>query len=121
VKTGASGEVKLEAGPAVEGSVEGLQPGDSCHAIVRPEKLLIDSRSGGIGEGLPSVDGVVESSLYLGTATQILVRLPGEVPMTVLVPNVSERERDALPGAGAEVKLAWDPENMHVVRDTTVV
>ncbi|MFM9042670.1 MAG: TOBE domain-containing protein [bacterium] len=89
--------------------------------MVRPETLLITDRVSGIGGGLPSVDGVVESSLYLGTATQILVRLPGEVPMTVLVPNVNERERDALPGAGAEVKLAWDPENMHVVRDTTNV
>ncbi len=121
VKAGDGGEVKLEAGPAVGGSVEGLAPGDSCHAIVRPEKLLINDRASGIGDGLPSVDGVVESSLYLGTATQILVRLPGEVPMTVLVPNVNERERDALPEAGAEVKLAWDPENMHVVRDTTIV
>jgi spermidine/putrescine transport system ATP-binding protein len=121
VKAGDAGEVKLEAGPSVAGSAEGLAAGDSCHAIVRPEKLLINDRASGIGEGLPSVDGVVESSLYLGTSTQILVRLQSEVPMTVLVPNVSERERDALPGAGAEVKLAWDPENMHVVRDTTIV
>ncbi len=121
VKAGDAGEVKLEAGPSVGGSVEGLAAGDSCHAIVRPEKLLINDRASGLGDGLPSVDGVVESSLYLGTATQILVRLPGEVPMTVLVPNVNERERDALPGAGAEVKLAWDPENMHIVRDTTIV
>ncbi|MFM9042671.1 MAG: hypothetical protein ACKOPI_00695 [bacterium] len=29
VKAGESGEVKLEAGPAVEGSIEGLAPGDS--------------------------------------------------------------------------------------------
>ena len=121
LKTGDSGEVQLEAGPVVSGSVDALSAGDSCHAIVRPEKLLIDDRSSALGEGLPSVDGVVESSLYLGTATQILVRLPGEVPMTVLVPNVSERERSSLPGAGAEVKLAWDPDNMHVVRDTTIV
>ena len=119
VKGGKSGEVELEAGPAVKGSADGLKKGDRCHAIVRPEKLVIEKRSSRGGKNRPSVDGVVESSLYLGTSTQILVRLQSEVPMTVLVPNVSERERDSLPGAGAEVKLAWDPENMHVVRDST--
>ena len=36
---------------------------------------------------------MVESSVYLGTATQIVVKLAGDVPMTVLVPNADERER----------------------------
>jgi ABC-type Fe3+/spermidine/putrescine transport system ATPase subunit len=64
------------------------------------------------------VEGVVESSVYLGTSTQIVVRLPGEVSMTVLVPNASEAERARLPGGGAQVRLSWAPEHMHVVRES---
>jgi hypothetical protein len=61
---------------------------------------------------------MVESSVFLGTATQIVVRLPGDVSMTVLVPNASEAERARLPGGGAAVRLSWAPEHMHVVRDS---
>jgi ABC-type Fe3+/spermidine/putrescine transport system ATPase subunit len=62
------------------------------------------------------VDGTVESSLYLGTATQLVVRLTDGTVMTVLVPNADEAERQRLPGAGASVRLAWSPEHMHVVK-----
>ena len=63
----------------------------------------------------PSVAGVVESSLYLGTATQIVVNLGEDVRMTVLVPNADEAERQRLPGGGARVTLSWEPEHMHVI------
>jgi hypothetical protein len=53
--------------------------------------------------------------VYLGTATQMVVKLAGDVPLTVLVPNADEAERQRLPGAGARVRLSWAPENMHVV------
>ena len=69
-------------------------------------------------DGLPRVEGVVESSVYLGTATQIVVDLGGDVRMTVLVPNASEAERQRLPGGGARVALSWEPEHMHVVRES---
>ena len=67
--------------------------------------------------GSPSVEGVVESSVYLGTATQIIVAISEGVRMTVLVPNADEAERQRLPGGGARVVLNWEPEHMHVVID----
>jgi hypothetical protein len=60
---------------------------------------------------------VVESSVYLGTATQIITDLGEGVRMTVLVPNADEAERQRLPGGGARVVLSWEPEHMHVVID----
>jgi hypothetical protein len=39
--------------------------------------------------------------------------------MTVLVPNASEAERQTLPGGGARVELSWEPEHMHLVRDSS--
>jgi ABC-type Fe3+/spermidine/putrescine transport system ATPase subunit len=82
--------------------------------VVRPEKLTI-----GAGNGTqPSVEGLVESSLYLGTSTQLIVLLSGDVRMTVLVPNTDEAQRQQLPGGGAKVQLSWAPEHMHVVRES---
>lgn len=116
----APGEVRLENGPAVRVPVDGLAAGERCYAVVRPEKLRI----GAIAErpahsnGLPHVEGIVESSVYLGTATQIVVDLGDDVRMTVLVPNASEAKRHELPGGGVRVELSWEPEHMHLVRDS---
>jgi ABC-type Fe3+/spermidine/putrescine transport system ATPase subunit len=102
----------------VETTIDGITTGERCHAVVRPEKLEIQHASETAHDGLPSVEGVVESSVYLGTSTQIVVRLPGDVSMTVLCPNVNEAERARLPGGGADVRLSWAPEHMHVVRES---
>jgi spermidine/putrescine transport system ATP-binding protein len=113
-KTGDRGEVELDSGVQVSTDIDGFQPGDRCHAVVRPEKLTIGSGNG----DQPSVEGLVESSLYLGTSTQLIVRLSGDTRMTVLVPNTDEAQRQQLPGGGARVQLSWAPEHMHVVRES---
>jgi spermidine/putrescine transport system ATP-binding protein len=112
------GVVLIDDGPTVRADVNGFRPGDRCHAVVRPEKLRIASADAAPNGGLPEVDGVVESSLYLGTSTQIAVSLPNRARMTVLVPNADEAERQRLPGGGARVKLSWHPDHMHLVRDS---
>jgi ABC-type Fe3+/spermidine/putrescine transport system ATPase subunit len=88
--------------------------------VVRPEKLRIETiGADGAGDGrLPHVEGVVESSIYLGTTTQMVVDLGEEVRITVLCPNTSEAERQSLPGGGARVSLSWEPEHMHLVRES---
>ena len=116
--SGDGAEVKLDTGVEVVASVDGLGNGDRCHAVVRPEKLRIDVNGSSPPAGWPQVEGIVESSVFLGTSTQIVVGLTGDVRMTVLVPNADEAERGRLPGGGAPVKLSWAPEHMHVVRDS---
>ena len=117
-KAGDRGEVELDAGVRVHASVNGFGEGELCHAVVRPEKLRIRLVEEGADTELPNVEGIVESSLYLGTATQIVVRLPDKVAMTVLVANTDEDERRRLPGGGAKVRLSWAPEHMHLVRES---
>jgi spermidine/putrescine transport system ATP-binding protein len=117
--SGDRGDVRLEGGVEVAAPVDGLRPGQSCHVVVRPEKLRITRTEDRAPDGLPSVDGIVESSVYLGTSTQIVVRLAGDVPMTVLVPNTDDAERQHLPGGGARVRLSWAPEHMQIVREST--
>jgi spermidine/putrescine transport system ATP-binding protein len=116
--SGSGTRVRLDAGVDVEIAQNGFQAGERCHAVVRPEKLQIRTAEESTGDGWPSVEGTVESSVYLGTATQIVVRLPGDVPMTVLVPNADEAERGRLPGGGEGVKLTWAPEHTHLVKET---
>ena len=118
---GGRAEVELDTGITVEGDPNGLSTGDPCHAVVRPEKLRIRMRGEQGPADQPSVDGTVESSVYLGTATQIVVRLAGDVRLTVLIPNASEAERQRLPGGGADVALSWAPEHIHLVRESAAV
>ena len=112
--------VELEAGVTIEAPANGLADGERCHAVVRPEKLLVEPvTDAGPGSGdVQSVDGVIESSVYLGTATQIVTELRGGSRMTVLVPNADEAERQRLPGGGANVRLSWAPEHVHLVRES---
>lgn len=97
--------------------VSNLIERDGRRFTIRPEKISVHA-PGEPADGRPSVDGIVESSLYLGTSTQINVKLDGGSPITVLVPNADEAERQRLPGGGARVKLSWAPEHMHLVPDS---
>jgi spermidine/putrescine transport system ATP-binding protein len=111
-------QIDLDQGPSVDASVNGFSSGERAYAVVRPEKLLITMAEESAPDGLPSVEGTVESSLYLGTATQIAVDLGEDVRMTVLVPNADEQQRQRLPGGGARVRLSWNPEHMHLVKES---
>jgi spermidine/putrescine transport system ATP-binding protein len=114
-----SQEVKLDEGTTIAAATGGFSVGDRCHAVVRPEKLRVEMGADGDGPAdHPRVEGTVTSSLYLGTATQIAVDLGEGVRMTVLVPNADEAERQQLPGGGARVALSWEPEHMHLVRES---
>jgi ABC-type Fe3+/spermidine/putrescine transport system ATPase subunit len=95
----------------------GVHTGERAHAVVRPEKLEL-RQAGASDEGSrPSVEGQVESSLYLGTATQMVVKLGDGTRMTVLVPNADAEARRDLPAAGDGARLSWSDENIHIVRE----
>jgi len=115
---GQQADVRLDSGPTVRASAAvAMAAGDRSHVVVRPEKLHVTLVEEPAPAGRPSVEGVVSSAVYLGTATQMIVKLAGDVPVTVLVPNADEAERQRLPGAGARVRLSWAPEHMHLVAD----
>ena len=115
---GSATELRLDAGPTVRtGESGGAQVGERCHAVVRPEKLGLEPIGAPGSGGRAAVEGQVESSLYLGTATQMVVRLGDGTHMTVLVPNADAEERRSLPGAGDAARLTWSDENIHIVRD----
>ena len=109
--------LRLDDGTTVEvPDAAGAAAGERCHAVVRPEKLAVEAAEAA-RDDRPGVDGIVESSLYLGTATQVVVRTAAGAAMTVLVPNSDEQRRRAMPPAGAAVRLSWASDHIHVVRD----
>jgi spermidine/putrescine transport system ATP-binding protein len=116
---GGSVELRLDAGPTVRAGAREASIGERAHAVVRPEKLQLHAASNGDGAvGRASVEGQVESSLYLGTATQVVVALGDGTRLTVLVPNADEAERRQLPAAGDGARLTWSDENIHMVKET---
>ena len=118
VSTGTgTAELRLDAGPTVRTGAAGAEMGERAHAVVRPEKLELHAANGAAAGAGPSVEGQVESSLYLGTATQVIVRLGDDTRMTVLVPNTDEEARRRLPAAGDAARLTWSAENIHMVRE----
>jgi spermidine/putrescine transport system ATP-binding protein len=115
---GAGAQLRLDAGPTVRTPQSGgAAAGERAHAVVRPEKLALTLANEPAPDGRPSVEGRVESSLYLGTATQMVVRLGDGTRMTVLVPNADAEARRELPAAGDGARLSWSDENIHIVRE----
>ena len=115
---GSATELRLDAGPTVRTAESGgARAGERAHAVVRPEKLVLGGAGEASGDGRASVEGQVESSLYLGTATQMVVRLADGTQMTVLVPNADAAARRGLPAPGDPARLAWSDENIHIVRE----
>src|SRR4029078_5443384 len=55
-----SGTVELDSGPRIDAPTDGFDSGERCHAVVRPEKLTIETiganGAGGDG-GLPPASG----------------------------------------------------------------
>ena len=115
---GGGAQLRLDAGPTVRTPQSGgATQGERAHAVVRPEKLVLSSSADPPPDGHPRVEGQVESSLYLGTATQMVVRLGDGTRMTVLVPNADAGARRDLPAAGDAASLSWSDENIHIVRE----
>jgi spermidine/putrescine transport system ATP-binding protein len=115
---GAGAQLRLDAGPTVRTPQSGgATTGERAHAVVRPEKLVLTQAGDAAPDDRPSVEGQVESSLYLGTATQMVVRLGDGTRMTVLVPNADAEARRDLPAAGDGARLSWSDENIHIVRE----
>jgi spermidine/putrescine transport system ATP-binding protein len=110
-------ELRLDAGPTVRAGAAEATVGERAHAVVRPEKLELHGANGAGAHTGASVEGHVDSSLYLGTTTQVVVRLGDGTRMTVLVLNADEEARRRLPATGDRAQLTWADESIHIVRE----
>ena len=86
-----------------------LTPRSSAWLAVRPEKisLIADQHSAGVPSGWNMLRGRVEDVVYLGTHSQIVVRLSDAAALTVLRQNHSTMEPALV--RGEPVVVAFDP------------
>ncbi len=113
--SGTDAEVRLDAGITVRLPGDSLRSGDAAQIVVRPEKIEVWPIDDPHVAAEPTVEGLIEASVYLGTATQMVIRLAGDTTLTVMVPNTDEARRQELPGAGSRVRLGWLPQHMHLI------
>jgi putative spermidine/putrescine transport system ATP-binding protein len=78
--------------------------GEECALVVRPEKIVF------CASGEAFVSGRVDESIYAGSETKLLVRLPSGALMTV-------RRQAGLPpvAIGERVSLRWDKEQARLL------
>jgi spermidine/putrescine transport system ATP-binding protein len=91
---------------AERGEVDGLGP---AHAVIRPERVRIEAY-GSAGDN--RVPAMVERLVFLGSATQVMLRLGAGMPLQALVQNDGEETGLA---QGAPVHVFLPPDGLRVL------
>ena len=105
VERGPGTECKVQLGESVLSAGFGGQDApDRAHAVIRPERVRIEEFS---SPGPNRVPGMVERLVYLGSTTQILIRLAPGHQIQALVQNDGSAA-DLVQGTPVQVHLAPD-------------
>jgi spermidine/putrescine transport system ATP-binding protein len=91
---------------AKRGEVDGLGP---AHAVIRPERVRIEPY-GSAGDN--RVPAMVERLVFLGAATQVMLRLGAGMPLQALVQNDGEQTGLA---QGSPVHVYLPPDGLRVL------
>jgi spermidine/putrescine transport system ATP-binding protein len=103
--------MNLEGGDRICGFECAGQP--AARIIVRPEKMRIWGEAD--GEQLSRVGGKISEVVYLGSMTQLIVRLAtGE---SVTIHELNDDLKGALPAIGDSVVVTWAAESSFILRD----
>jgi spermidine/putrescine transport system ATP-binding protein len=106
----ALGEARLAADRA---DVEGLGP---AHAVIRPERVRIESYDPAGPAGPNRVPAMVERLVFHGTGTQVMLRLGNGAPLQALVQNDGEPTGWS---QGAPVHVFLPPDALRVLGGAT--
>ena len=91
---------------AEHGEIEGLGP---AHAVIRPERVRIEPYG---SPGDNRVPAMVERLVFLGAATQVMLRLGAGMPLQALVQNDGE---DTGLAQGSPVHVFLPPDGLRVL------
>jgi spermidine/putrescine transport system ATP-binding protein len=84
--------------------------GERVEVMVRPEQLSLDPAA---GEG-PTLDGVVETVVFVGADRHVRIRTGTGDPLTALQRHVAGA-RDPGLAPGAAVRVSYRPEGIHLM------
>src|SRR5262249_35469279 len=105
VERGPGSQCKVQLGESVlSAGFVGQEAPDQAHAVIRPERVRIEEFS---SPGPNRVPGMVERLVYLGSTTQILIRLAPGQQIQALVRNDGSAA-DLSQGTPVQVHLAPD-------------
>jgi spermidine/putrescine transport system ATP-binding protein len=109
----ADGGVRLAGGAQCAARVpEGVPDGTTVQLSVRPEKIVLDE----VTDGMVRISGTVAERVYVGTATQVIVELPGGSRIVALEQNTERARSDDRWEIGHDVTVGWLPEHSLVLR-----
>jgi len=97
--------VRLPGGAVRKASLpEGLAPaaGERVTIVIRPEHASLAPDRDGEGD----LEGTVENTVFFGTDTHILLRLPGDTPFTLRRQNTGTATSPPEPGRTARIRVA---------------
>lgn len=101
-----AGRVRLDAGPSITAVCpDGLRPGDRVSVVIRPEQATI---AGHPDPGTNAIPGQVLKASYLGTHTQVVVRVTDGTEMTALM--AAGGASVGTPAIGEEIHVVWKSE-----------
>ncbi len=87
----------------------------TAHVVIRPERVRIEEHS---AAGPNRIPGMVERLVFLGAATQVLVRLAPGAQLQALVQNDGEHPQHLAQGTPVQVYLA--PDALRVLRGSAL-
>jgi len=87
----------------------------TAHAVIRPERVRIEEHS---SAGPNRVPGMVERLVFLGAATQVLLRLAPGAQLQALVQNDGDHPQHLAQGTPVQVYLA--PDALRVLRGSSL-
>jgi spermidine/putrescine transport system ATP-binding protein len=87
----------------------------TAHAVIRPERVRIEEHA---SAGPNRVPGMVERLVFLGAATQVLIRLAPGAQLQALVQNDGEHPQHLAQGTPVQVYLA--PDALRVLRGSAL-
>ena len=111
--TTANGGVRLASGEHCEAKVPPeCAEGSEVQLSVRPEKIWVDE----LEQGMVSIEGTIVERVYVGTTTQVIVKLGNGVRLVALEQNTARVKADDKWEIGDRVKVGWHPEHSLVLR-----
>ena len=91
---------------------------DRAHAVIRPERVRVEEFG---SEGPNRVPGMVERLVYLGSSTQVILRLAPGTELQALLQNDGEQGRLATLSQGTPVHVFLAPDALRVLAGGGVV
>ena len=112
--TAENGGVKISNGMHMAVPLpDGVDAGDQVNVSIRPEKIAIDEE---VTDEMISLEGTIESRVYLGVMTQITVSLGTGASLVALEQAWHRSRADERWEPGMPVRIGWNPEHCLILR-----